>query len=359
MSDPQLHAILPEPEDQFRTAEQARPAIEEACAAHPDLATHHEIGTSEAGRPIDAVTLGRGSRRVSLIAGNHPDEPVGAETLRHLIVEGLRPRDRLDELFERFTFCIVPHVNPDGEANNWPWMRDWPDPLSYIRHADREPPGRDVEFGYPDMRPENRAVAGFLREHAPFEMHGSLHGMAVADGAWLLIERHWIDRTKALRRRWLEAIEAAGLPAFDWDRGGEKGFEYIGPGFSTTPEGRAMREHFESIGEPDPAGKFHDSSMEDVRSLGGDPLCLVTELPLFVLRSQVGEPEPGVPATFLKFKETLPELRRRVEREESIESLLELVQPFQPEPVDLPTAVRLQLTAIDLGLLTVSGAESG
>ena len=344
---------LPEAPDAFRTAEQVRPAIEQACAEHPDLAAHQTIGTSEAGRPIDAVTLGTGPRTVSLIAGNHPDEPVGPETLRHFIVESLRQRDQFAELFERFTFCIVPHVNPDGEANNWPWMRDWPDPLSYFKHADREPPGRDVEFGYPDMRPENRAVADFLRDYRPFSLHLSLHGMAVADGAWLLIERHWIDQTQDLRRSWLEAIDGAGLPAFDWDRGGDKGFEYIGPGFSTTPEGRAMREHFQAIEEDDTAALFHDSSMEFVRGLGGEPLCLVTELPLFVLRGRVGEPAPGVPSTFLKFKAMLPDLRHKVQTGASITSLLEMVQPFEPEPVDLPTAIRLQLTAIDLGLTAV------
>jgi len=115
------------------------------------------IGRSEAGRPILGITLGRGARHVSLIAGNHSDEPVGSETLR-LLAEHLACGD--SPPLERFTFHIVPHTNPDGEAKQT-WIDDWPDPLSLWRHVIREPPGRDGEFGYPEMRPENAAVAAF------------------------------------------------------------------------------------------------------------------------------------------------------------------------------------------------------
>ena len=339
----------------FLDREEARPAIEEARTDHPDLAEHSVIGRSEEGRDIDGVVLGRGPRKVSLIAGNHADEPVGPETLRHFVVEGLRQREHLNDLFEQFTFVIVPHVNPDGEAANRPWIERWPDPLAYFKHVVREPPGRDVEFGYPDMRPENRAVADFLAEHGPFDLHVSLHGMAVAEGAWLLIHKNWIERTADLRRRWLEAIHAAGLEPFDYDRGGEKGFHYIGPGFSTTPEGAAMRQHFERIGEPGTAAQFHDSSMEYARRLGGDPLCLVTELPLFVLRGKVGERVggAGVPATYLRFKEALPRLRLMIERGDPPEAIAREVEPFQIESLALDMAMKLQLRAIELGLASI------
>ena len=80
------------------------------------------IGHSEQGRPILGVTLGYGPRRASLVAGAHADEPVGPETLRALIVEGLARRDwgaedgGFEPLLEQFTFDIVPHANPDAEA---------------------------------------------------------------------------------------------------------------------------------------------------------------------------------------------------------------------------------------------------
>jgi len=233
------------------------------------------IGHSEEGRAIEARIVGDGPKRVSLVAGAHADEPAGPITLR-----------ALTEAPDGFTFFVVPDVNPDGAARNRAWFDRWPDLDAYREHRLREPPGRDVEFGYPDMRPENRAVAGFLEEHGPFELHMSLHGMGEADGALLLIDKRWVGRTKGLRKDYAAALRAEGLPLLDRDRKGEKGFHYIGPGFWTTPESDAMRAFFAD--DPKSAQKFHRNSMEFVRSLGGDPLCLVTEIPLFV----GGEPVP-------------------------------------------------------------------
>jgi len=97
---------------------------------------------------------------------------------------------------------------------------------------------------------------------------------------------------------------------------------------------------------------FHDSSMEFVRSLGGDPLCLVTELPLFVLAQR--EPhEAGRPATYLAFRERLPELKLRASQESD---LSDLVEPFGVKPLDLTTAVALHLRTLALGLEALSEA---
>jgi len=336
----------------FTTQEAARAAIEQACAAHSDIAAFEVVGRSEQGRDIYAAMLGAGPISVSLVAGAHADEPVGPQTLRHFIIAALTAREQLGDLFDRFNFVIVPHVNPDGEAANWVWMKQWPNPLAYIRHVTRELPGRDIEFGYPDMRPENRAVADLMQRRGPFDLHMSLHGMAVADGAWLLIERHWIDRAAALRERYAAALQANGLRLFDWDRKGDKGFHYIGPGFSTTPEGAAMRAHFEAAGEPDTASLFHQSSMEFARSLGGAPLCLVTELPLFVLTRQVEPPRPGEPTTYFRFRELLPRLRQMVETGQ-LGGIVQLLEPFGLEPLDLALAMRLQIKAMELGLETI------
>jgi len=243
------------------------------------------IGNSEQGRPLRAKVLGDGPKRVSLVAGAHSDEPIGPITLR-----------RLDSAPDGFTFFVVPDVNPDGAERNRAWFDRWPDREAYRAHRFREPPGRDVEFGYPSMRPENEAVSGFLRAHGPFDLHMSLHGMGEADGSLLLIDKHWVARTTGLREEYARALREAGLPLLDRDRKGEKGFSYIGPGFWTTPESEAMRSHFRD--EPETARSFHLNSMEFVRSLGGDPLCLVTEIPLFV----DGAPVPVETAVALQLR---------------------------------------------------------
>jgi len=316
----------------FRTQEAVQVAIEKTCGK-----SFHLLGESEEGRPLYGVVLGRGPKNVSLVAGAHSDEPVGPETLRTLILQGAGPW--LDE----FRFVIVPHVNPDGEVRNREWTKSWPDPAAYLRHAFREPPGRDVEFGYPKMRVENRLVSDFLRARAPYALHMSLHGMAVADGAMLLIERHWAGSTQELRDRFKKAACDAGLEMHDQNRRGEKGFFYIEAGFWTTPEGAAMRHHFRAIGDQETAARFHDSSMEFVRSLGGDPLCLVTELPLFVVPNR--DPKPGVPTAYFALKKRLPELTLRAKRGEPLDQGLASLRPLE-----LATAMRLQLKALELGL---------
>ena len=197
----------------------------------------HELGASEEGRPITGVVVGKGRRRASLVAGAHSDEPVGPYTLLLLLEHLFDAPDRAGTLLEDWTLVIVPHINPDGEERNRPWREEWPDVAAYVGGAFREPPGRDVEFGYPDMRPENQVVARFLRAQGPFDLHMSLHGMGFSEGAMLLIERRWGYRTQHLQREFVAAAAGAGLPLHDQNRQGEKGFFYLGPGFWTTPEG--------------------------------------------------------------------------------------------------------------------------
>jgi hypothetical protein len=335
----------------FRSHGDVAPALERACDENEDLASARVIGQSEEGRPIHGIVLGRGDRAVSLIAGNHPDEPVGPETLRAFVLNGLADREALDGLLERFRFVVVPHTNPDGEARNRRWIDAWPDPLAYAAHVNREPPGRDLEFGFPAMRPENEAVAEFLRDHGPYVLHASLHGMAMGEGASLLINRPWTFRTQALRDGFVEAAREAGLRMHDHNRKGEKGFFWIEPGFQTTPRGDAMRTFFRAQGDPGTAERFHQSSMEFVMGLGGDPLALVTELPLFVVNNP--DPEPGRPEKYLALRERLPEIKARLARGADVGDLLE---PFDLRPLPLRVGMRLQMRVLELGLDAVDDA---
>ncbi len=358
----------------FRTSDDVFEALRSACEHNPDLATFETIGTSEEGRPIAGVTLGYGPRRVTLVAGAHADEPVGPETLRTFVLEGLAARGwgadggGLEELWERFTFRVVPHVNPDGEARNRPWIERWDadrpvDTLGhYLRGRRREPPGRDIEFGYPDLRPENRAATDFLFD-APVALHASLHGMGFSEGALLLIEKQWLgtDRDAALRAGFARLGAAAGLRLHDHDRDGDKGFRYGGPGFWSTPEGAAMRRHFLDRDDPDTAARFRQSSMElavattlaatapAASPLAASPLCVVTELPLFALTAP-HDGAPGVPATLQAFQSAMPAL---VEAAAEAGDLGAQVAPFGLRALDLDTQVRIHLATLDLALASV------
>lgn len=336
----------------FRTHGGVRTDIETVCLNHPDIATFKELGPSEEGAMLYGVRLGTGEHTVSLIAGNHADEPVGPETLRNFVINALKERNKMEPWLRRYTFVIVPHTNPDGEARNRRWIERWPDMEAYLRHAVREQPGRDLEYGYPSMRPENEHVSAFLRDHGPFSMHMSLHGMSASEGAMLLINRPWTFRTQELRDAFREAAAAEGLRMHDHNRKGEKGFFWIEPGFQTTPRGDAMRTYFQAQDDPATARQFHDSSMEFVMSLGGDPLAMVTELPLFLVKNE--NPTPGRPDKYLALRERLPEVKARLERGEEVDDLL---APFDLQPVPLDVAMRLQLQALELGLEAVAPLE--
>jgi hypothetical protein len=156
-----------------------------------------------------------------------------------------------------------------------------------------------MEFGFPrrvddlGARPENRAVAAFLAAPAaggaPFHLHASFHSIAFATGPWFLLEPAWADRTAGLRDRMRERVRAMGYSLFDVDRGGEKGFRRIDEGFSTRPDSVSMRGWFEARGDAATAALFRPSSMEHVRALGGDPLTMVSEMPLFLRPLEEGE----------------------------------------------------------------------
>jgi zinc carboxypeptidase len=281
--------------------------VEEILSANLSAPAGRAIGQSREGRAIAAYVFGLGDLHVSLIGGCHADEPVGPAMLRRLAAF-LAALPAEDPLLALVTWYIVPHVNPDGEVRNAVWSdttlpavdhQGRPDRVYdlflYLRHVIRELPGDDMEFGFPrgpddsGARQENRAVAAFLAGGAPFHLHASFHGMGFASGPWFLIEPAWIDRTAPLRDTLRKRVRAMNYEPFNVDRGGEKGFHHIDEGFTTRPDSRSMIAWFEERGDFAAAAKFRPSSMEYVRSLGGDPFTLVSEMPLFLRPLEEGE----------------------------------------------------------------------
>ena len=268
--------------------------------------SHHpppgKIGRSRDGRPIFAYRIGAGPVRASLIGGCHADEPVGPRFLQRLARFLASPDGAA--LRHAATWFIIPHVNPDGAATNAAWQTpnaDRYDFADYLRHRVRELPGDDIEFGFPRdehdgaARPENRAARDFWRAHAPFHLHASMHGMSVAAGPYFLVERSWWPRFGEAAAALTGEVEAAGYTLHDVERHGEKGFHRLARGFCGRPDSRAMRRHFLDLGDPETASRFRPSSMEAVRALGGDPLTLVTEMPLFItpgVGAELGPPDP-------------------------------------------------------------------
>ena len=256
------------------------------------------------------------------------------------------------------TFRIVPHVNPDAEARNAPWIsrfdaaRPTESLAAYLRHRLREAPGRDVEFSFPDARPETAAVSQFLFSAGPPALHASLHGMGFSEGALLLIDRDHLlaPTTAALRDGFRTAAHRAGLRLHDHDRGGDKGFRYGGAGFTSTPLGAAMRDHFLALGDAETAARFGLSSMETAALVSPGVLSVVTELPLFVLGAET-ERTPGIPSLLNRWTNMQPDVAEALS---DLDRLARLVAPLGLRALDVPTAVGLHLETLDLALDSIN-----
>ena len=332
-------------------------------------ADHHHsiaietIGVSRGGRNLSAITLGTGPCPVGITAGAHADEPTGPMAALALI-RYLLSAPEAEGLLQQHTFRICPQINPDGAAANAPWFRLPLDPLLYFRHVVRELPGDDVEFGYPhpehihdepDIRPANRAVAAFLARANNYSFHASLHSMATAEGAWFLIGREFIASTAPLRKVLANHAARLGFPLHDMERHGDKGFTRIEPGFCTTPRSDAMREHFLARGDAQTADLFKLNSMEFVQRLGGNPLVMVSEMPLFLIDA-ASPPAPGGTA-YNHLREELPAAVAAL-RSGDEASARKLIARYNVRTVDLRAHVELQVRMVIEALRFLSTARA-
>lgn len=271
------------------------PYIEDLLATTIQLPAPHFESSGREGRPLAAYRHGSGPFRISLIAGCHADEPAGPRLLRHL-VSFLSQLRESHPLLQEYSWWIVPHANPDGEAANRSWHSETDAYYSlprYLRHAVRELPGDDMEYGFPiegqagPLRPENAFIYEFWKKAGqPFHLHASLHSMALSFGPWFLIDPAWAGRSDIIREQCRNRVRELGYPLNDIDRDGEKGFHRISEGFCTRPNAQAMKTYFLERNDPKTAALFHPSSMESIRSFGGDCLTLVSEMPFFIIPNE-------------------------------------------------------------------------
>lgn len=258
------------------------------------------IGRSREGRPLHALRVGEGPITVAAIAGAHPDEPVGSATCLHL-ANRLASDPHLAWLRERITLHLVPQANPDGSAKNARWFPSWdsrdvesparvpplrggaprkPSIKDYLKWVQRDLPKDDVEFGFPNARPENEAIARWFDQIGRIDHYVSLHSMFLGGGALFLVTAKDMNSAQPKLRFLLERAQAVGLPLHDKDRAGQKGFHRISAGLQTAPTAEAMKQFFQAGGAEKVAKEFLLNSMQYVERNNGCPLAFVSEIPL-------------------------------------------------------------------------------
>ena len=168
-------------------------------------------GASRAGRPIRCLEVPGGPLRAVLVGAPHPEEPVGAVVIDHLLP--LLAGGLADEL--GFSFSVVRVADPDGVILNEPWFEEPADLVGYLLRSYR-PASIDqfewsfpVEYkGYAFTRPLPEAAAVMEVLHrGPIDLYMGLHNASFS-GAYAYVS----DDDRRLCEELTASMEAASLP---------------------------------------------------------------------------------------------------------------------------------------------------
>ncbi|MER5945167.1 M14 family zinc carboxypeptidase [Streptomyces sp. NPDC001904] len=175
--------------DRCPTAAEVVGSARRLAARHPRSCRLRRIGLSRAGRPILLLSVGHGPRHVLVVAGPHPDEPVGGASAlalaRRVAGDDGRYAPATDPA--RVTWDIVLCLDPDGAALSGPAPDDTL--AGYYRTAFRPVAAHQPEWapiaGGP--LPETRVLFRLIDEVRPV-LQCSLHGTD-AGGSWVQLTR--------------------------------------------------------------------------------------------------------------------------------------------------------------------------
>ncbi|MFD0661193.1 M14 family zinc carboxypeptidase [Thermocatellispora tengchongensis] len=320
--------------------------LDRLAAAHAGLVKLRVIGTSRLGEPLRVLTVGDGSTDAVVIAGPHPNEPVGALTVTALIELLCQDAGLRADLGLRWHFVAC--ADPDGARLNEGWYGRPGDRRAYVEHFYRPDLADQVEWTFPlvsgDYRfdrplPETVALMRLMDDVRP-SLVCSLHN-GEYQGAFFYLNRR--DNVLAERLSRLPAVE--GLPLHH----GEPelpGAEPIAPAVFLTPDGARVGRAFLAGGSSaDYAGRF-------------GALHLVTEVPSWAdervadqsaAGRTLGEVIAEGAAARRELVETMQESMRAVAGDltvhspfrRSTESALETFRKLAAIEEEAPAAVRL------------------
>eukprot|EP00004_Rigifila_ramosa_P017057 TRINITY_DN410_c0_g1_i2.p1 TRINITY_DN410_c0_g1~~TRINITY_DN410_c0_g1_i2.p1 ORF type:complete len:427 (-),score=104.46 TRINITY_DN410_c0_g1_i2:69-1322(-) len=117
--------------EEYHDFDEQQAFYRENCAAHADLCTFTQIGTSFEGRPITSVRLrgaATGARKLYWDGGIHAREWISSATVAYLfyaLLTGYGNNPNATFVLDNFEVLILPHINPDGYEYSWTNDRLW------------------------------------------------------------------------------------------------------------------------------------------------------------------------------------------------------------------------------------------
>lgn len=117
------------------------------AVSHPDLCRVSSVGTSRGGQDLPLLVIGDGPLKIVVVAGSHPNEPIGGQTIIALAEYVLSHSAER----ERATWYLVPSSDPDGLLLNEKWMTGtWPPTMEAYHRGFYRPASSDQpEWTFP------------------------------------------------------------------------------------------------------------------------------------------------------------------------------------------------------------------
>jgi hypothetical protein len=173
-----------------------------------DVAKVERLGLSREGRPIDLISIGRGSRAALIVGAPHANEPIGCATIIRLLTRLARDRALREGLGWQWHF--IPAIDIDGIALNEGWFRGERTLERYLNDFYRPPFRLQPEYAFPldvpgyrfDQQTPESSCWRLALDHIRPQLQCSLHG-ADTGGSFFLVSDCQPRLCKAL----------AGLPA--------------------------------------------------------------------------------------------------------------------------------------------------
>ena len=157
-----------------------------------DVAKVERLGSSREGRPIDLISVGRGSRAALIVGAPHANEPIGCATIIRLLTRLARDR-ALREGFD-WQWHFIPAIDIDGIALNEGWFRGERTLERYLEHFYRPPFRLQPEYAFPldvtgyrfDKQTPESSCWRLALDHIRPQLHCSLHG-ADTGGSFFIV----------------------------------------------------------------------------------------------------------------------------------------------------------------------------